>query len=273
MLENLIRIDDPDVPIFRTFRFHYFRDVLRLQELALVSPSLWDDPFENFLLGCAINYMVEGKWQQVFFDRVRKHVYAQCWSMAAESDALWRIYSTVDKNPQTLRTRTVDQEGVKVRTTPRKLLQALWTGSPSQPESTCFLGLVQYMSQQAAAQRAADEALKSGLNAFAGGVGHAEAMLIKREPFQHEQEVRLVFVDDRRGFGTIPVMSIRIDPNSLFDEMVLDPRLHPDDVRERTDELRSLGFIGPVRQSDLYRRVLYEIVIPPELTASLKASE
>ena len=143
MLNNMIGIDDPDTPIYRTFRFEYFRDALQRQSIALVAPALWDDPFENFLTGCAITYRYEGQWRQELFDSVRKPVYAQCWSLASESDALWRIYSTVLKHPETGRSTLVEGEGLKVRTTVRKLLGALCNWSPIPAESACFLGLVE----------------------------------------------------------------------------------------------------------------------------------
>lgn len=261
MLHNLIRINNPDIPIYRTFPFGRFREVLLERSLALVAPSLWDDPFENFLIRCAITYIQDGKWRQDFFDRIRKPVYGQCWSLAAESDALWRIYSKVDKDQQTGRNRVVEYEGVKVRTTARKLLGALWETSPIEPSDACFLGQVEYMPQEAAAQCVADEVGRARLKAFDDGLGHARALLIKSEPFDHEREVRLIFVELREGYGNKPVFPIGIDPNALFEEVVLDPRLHGDDVRDREEELRSLGYNGRVTKSDLYQGVLYEIVL------------
>lgn len=261
MLRNLICISDPDIPIYRTFPFGRFREVLEQRALVLVAPSLWDDPFENFLVGCTINYMQDGKWQQECFDRILRPVYAQCWSLAAESDALWRIYSKIDKDPQTGRNKAVEYEGVKVRTTARKLLGALWDGSPIQPFDSCFIGLVEYLPQADAAQRVANEVGRAQLNAFSGGRGHARALLMKREPFDHEHEIRLIFVDHRDDYGSSRVLPIEIDPSALFEEAVLDPRLHVDDAREREAELRALGYNGPVAKSDLYQGVLHQILV------------
>jgi hypothetical protein len=99
------------------------------------------------------------------------------------------------------------------------------------------------------------------LNTFAGGLGHARALLIKREPFQHEREVRLIYVEHREGYGNGRLFSIPTDPNLLFEEVVLDPRLQAEDVREREAELRSLGFNGPVTKSDLYQSEMHEIML------------
>lgn len=251
MLHNLIRIPEPDTPIYRTFPYGRFREVLQKRELALVAPSLWDDPFENFLARCAINYMHNGQRQQECFDRVLRPVYAQCWSLAVESDALWRIYSKVDKDHQTGRNKMVEHEGVKVRTTASKLLGALWNAIPIQPSNSCFLGQVKYMPQDDAVQYVANEIIHERLNYFTRGVGQARALLMKREPFEHEREIRLIFVDHSGYCQHRKIFTIEVNPGELFEEAVLDPRLHPDDVSERKAELHTLGFNGPIIQSDL----------------------
>jgi hypothetical protein len=67
---------------------------------------------------------ITGDGQQHFFDQIHSRVFAQCWSLSAESDALWRIYSTVVKDASG-KNKFANSEGVKVRTTSRKLLAAL----------------------------------------------------------------------------------------------------------------------------------------------------
>src|SRR5260221_14607201 len=115
MDQNFIHVDNLEAPLYRTFRLRYLREVYQSRKLALVAPHLWDDPFENFLENCCITSMQDGKYGQEFFDRIRKPVYAQCWSLTAESDALWRIYSTVVKDPASGHNTSVEEEGIKVR--------------------------------------------------------------------------------------------------------------------------------------------------------------
>jgi hypothetical protein len=260
-LPNLIGLDNPDIQIYRTFRLRHLRQLLREKRLTLVAPALWDDPFENLIVSCVVTFLKDGRYQQKPFDQVRRPLFAQCWSLAAESDALWRVYSTVIKDPASGRTMSVDNEGVKIRTTARKLLTALWQASPPPPQESCFLGLVVYMPESDATQTVANEVGRCGLGAFLGGLGHAKSLLIKREPFQHEREIRLVYVENRQGHGKSPLFSIPTEPNIIFDEAILDPRLHIEDAREREAELQSLGFKGRIAKSDLYQKKLFEIVI------------
>jgi hypothetical protein len=124
MSSNLIGIDG-DMPIYRTFRFKYLLSDLRAHCLTMTRPSAWDDPFENMITNCAFTYPTDDlKLKQHFFDQSRSNVFAQCWSLSSESDALWRIYSTVDKD-ESGRNTAFEHEGVKVRTTPKRLLSGL----------------------------------------------------------------------------------------------------------------------------------------------------
>lgn len=262
MLHNLIGLENADVALYRIFRLKHFRKLLEKRSLVLVNPSKWEDPCENILTYCAITFKRNGRYEQAFFDQTRKPLYAQCWSLVPESDAMWRIYSTVKRNIETLRNNSVGKEGIKVRSTARKLLSVLWNGCPSEPKDACFLGAVQYHTQKQLEQQIANEIGRYGLQAFAGGRGHALSLLIKREPFEHEREVRLIYVEHHKKCSLDTKLPISIDPNTLFEEIVLDPRLHPDDAVERETELRSLGFSGQVVKSELYQTRLFEVVLP-----------
>jgi hypothetical protein len=156
MTSNLIRIE-PDTPIYRVFRLQYIGEVLQDNKLRLVPPASWEDPFENMLSRCAITYASGSPGQQEFFDRVRRPVFAQCWSAEPESDAIWRVYSRFDKDQDSGRNKAPQEEGVRVRTTAVKLLQALWDNSPTDHTDACFLGGVRYMPEDQVKQFIADE--------------------------------------------------------------------------------------------------------------------
>ncbi|WP_217411417.1 hypothetical protein [Marinobacterium ramblicola] len=99
------------------------------------------------------------------------------------------------------------------------------------------------------------------LKAFAGGIGHARSLLIKREPVDHEREVRLIFVEPGDDHDNSLLLPIEINPDTLFEEVVLDPRLQADDAKARETEIRSFGYNGPITKSELYRSALYNIVL------------
>lgn len=259
LLENLLDIRSPDIPIYRTFRLEHMRMMLRHRAITLVAPRLWDDPFENLVSHTQVR-TGSGDLSEAVLANLRCPLYAQCWSFNLESDALWRIYSTVTKDPTTMRNCSAIHEGIRARTTATRLLQALWSASPVDPIEACFLGAVRYMPEREALHRIA-KIVHSLSKKLSGGRGQAESLLIKRAPFTHEREARLVFVEQRAGFGHEDLFRIPVDPNALFRHLTLDPRLSTDDVRDREAELRRLGFTGEIVQSRLYQPVQLEVRI------------
>ncbi|HEV8413037.1 MAG TPA: hypothetical protein VGQ49_05550 [Bryobacteraceae bacterium] len=112
---------DPDEQIYRIFPLWFFEEALRLKYLVLAPPSKWDDPFELMPERSVID--IDG--EQTPLQTLLKLVFAQCWSRTKESDTLWRAYSRVSKDPHAGRNIHPREEGVQVRSTPRKLLDAL----------------------------------------------------------------------------------------------------------------------------------------------------
>src|ERR1051326_1655417 len=102
----------------------------------------------------------------------------------------------------------------------------------------------------------------NGVNAVADGRGHAEALLVKRDAFAHEQEVRLLYVEPKDSASLDLLRFVGVDPHALFDELTLDPRLGADDVEKRTAEFRSYGYAGSVNKALLYQRVLSIYTFP-----------
>ena len=99
---------DLDQPIYRIMPFLRCLELLHTKQIVLVRLCKWDDPFENALLKAAIIIGQSASGTYGF-----KHsVYGQCWTSELETDAMWRIYSH-------------DKQGIKAKTTPRKLLNAL----------------------------------------------------------------------------------------------------------------------------------------------------
>jgi hypothetical protein len=259
MTSNLIRIAS-DTPIYRVFRLKYIGDVLQDKRLRLVPPASWEDPFESMLSYCAITYASGSPWWHECFDRILRPLFAQCWSVESESDAIWRVYSRFDKDQNSGRNKAAQEEGVRVRTTAVKLLQALWDNSPTDPTDACFLGGVRYMPEDQVKQFIADEIGKKQLQAFEGGRGHAESLLFKRVPFFHEREARLIYFENRPG-SPPKEFFLPIEPNALIEEIILDPRLTADESREREETLRRMGYCGPIQKSLLYQKRLWEVII------------
>ena len=58
------------------------------------------------------------------------------------------------------------------------------------------------------------------------GSGIAESLLYKRKAFQHENEVRLIYLG-QDGLCQEDIFKFDIEPTELFDVLLFDPRINP----------------------------------------------
>lgn len=102
---------DIDRPIFRFLTKERLFEIFKSHNNVLVSPKLWEDPFENHIMSSFIKQKTED--EKDICIGFRDNFYGQCWTQTRESDAMWRIYSP-------------EKNGARITTTPRKLLQSLF---------------------------------------------------------------------------------------------------------------------------------------------------
>ena len=127
---GFLDIAEPDGPIYRIFPLWFLEEALWLRQLVLVPRASWEDPHEVLEKRIAVSVYNGGVYQrQVMIGEGLPQAFAQCWSATPESDALLRAYSRVVKDTHFQRNTCPRDEGVRVRSTPRKLLQALRVGT------------------------------------------------------------------------------------------------------------------------------------------------
>lgn len=241
---NLVALTDADLdqPIYRIYDLNRFEALLASCQDALVNPAKWEDPFENFFLErTQVLDTVSGTC--IPLNSLAKDWYGQCWSFHEETDAMWRIYSP---NPKS-------QIGVKVSTTCRRLFENLKRAGSTTPYLQFFVGRVTYKSQ-AEIESAMRHLTFTDIAIGGQGEKFASLLCFKRDSFQHEKELRLLYQDmpspSQRGSNGI--FKISLDPNSLFDEVVLDPRQPDPDAATLATRLRAAGCHLPIRKSNLY---------------------
>jgi hypothetical protein len=259
--DQFIRIEDPDTPIYRMFPLWRLEEALQRHELVLVRPTLWDDPFE--LIGEPIKLTTRrgGRVENnSILNNLLPPAFGQCWSATGESDTLLRAYSRVEKDPHFKRNTCPQSEGVQVRSSPRKLFAALKSGAPAERKGNWFVGAVKYLPRKELFDEIAAAIRQHGPQVFEHPVNRARLLLMKRDAFSHEAEVRVIFVQkDQKPEG--PIFPVKVDPSVVFDEIAFDPRLKAD-LKAREDAIRNLGFNGTFRKWDLYggRTVLHIIM-------------
>jgi hypothetical protein len=155
-----IKDEDLDKEIYRIMPIHQLLEIFETKQLTLVKPSMWDDPFENLLLNGTVKTS-DGEGGDV--SPVRDAVYGQCWTLHKETDAMWRIYSQ-------------NKQGAKVKTTIRKLIEALQLQSGQYSKIQCFIGEVEYLTQR----QLVDKLMGIDLfNTSGSGSGVAQSLIYK----------------------------------------------------------------------------------------------
>lgn len=209
---------------------HRVLQALAERQLALVKPMKWDDPFENALLASPFE-TVDG---EVCTFSAKDSVYGQCWTLHRETDAMWRIYSA-------------NKDGVRIASTPRKLLTALEKSSTIDPKISCFIGQVTYLSNP--------DLLKKlgGINLLStDGLGIAESLLYKRREFAHEREIRLIYSGED-GKCNSDIYPFSVDPNEAFDSLTFDPRMDAELRNAYQLAFKEKGYSGKIATSTLYK--------------------
>lgn len=244
---NVINLD-LDTPIYKYIPFKYLKLMIQNSNLYFGKVSSWEDVYENWFLK---EQMVLPTGEKGSAKELIPGVFGQSWTLQEESDAMWRIYSKLDRTQHDY----LDDTAVRIKTTARKLYNVIYAND--EDFYTSYIGAVKYLSQ--------DDFLNmqdslSPLNPLDLSEVFVKSYFLKRTPFEHEREVRpiLIYSPKHENFGKDGV-SFDIDFDNLIDEMVTDPRLTPDEYRTVRGQLIGLGAKSDkVRNSELYN-------IPPHI--------
>ena len=230
--ENYLNLNETDKNryVYRIISTARLYELFAKRENVLVRPSMWDDPFENFILNSRAK-LSDGTVVQFGFNN---SYYGQCWTLNQTSDAMWRIYSP-------------NSDGVRIRTTIRKLASSLSGGLSQWATIQAFIGKVRYLRDKELIQFA-NHVFTSGLNSAA----LAKTLLVKRKAFRHEREVRLLYSENENNPAN-DLFRYSVDPHSFIDQIMIDPRLPSTEVSNLKKEIKSkTGFTGKILRSRLY---------------------
>lgn len=162
--------------LYRFVGLDIFIDLLLRNELSFLHPHTWDDPYEMGFLKSIIRNEINEICKSVIdkgsdFVKLKpilsmkyrlENIYAQCWTMLPESDAMWRIYYNEGK---TIRI-CINSENLK-------LLNGV------------FPTVVRYSDLPESLDFTKSDYLHSDYQFY-------KKMCTKRQAFSHEQEVRLL---------------------------------------------------------------------------------
>lgn len=235
-----------DSPIFRIYDYQRFLELLRDGRNVLVRPSCWEDPFENMLYNVQYYKQINGHRCSIDVSKVRDQWYGQCWTdRQEECDGLWRVYSN---NRQ--------KRCVRVKSTVRKMFRPLYDFTQKGAVLRFFVGKVDYDEEIEIIKL-----LKTFAATFATDTTNlcqAKTLLTKRKEFSYESEIRLLYNEIDSNNKSL-FYSYAINPNSVFEEVMLDPWCEEKDFALCEEEIRNKGYNGNILKSALYEPMEIEV--------------
>lgn len=233
---------DLNTPIYKYIPLKYVITMLCNKKLHVKKVKSWDDPYENFLLKQKFLY---GDKYIIATDDVTNAIYGMSWTSLSESDAMWRIYSTNLNN--------LNDIAIKIKTTAQKLFEAVYISEDC--SSTTSIGSVEYKKIEDITKWM--ETLNiSTVDDI--GKNIVPSLYMKRIPFSHEKEVRIIInkVEDLGDY-----IEYDITPESMFDEFVIDPRVDNNNFNKIINCLTPYIMPCKISRSSLYGFTPSEIQI------------
>ncbi|GJL66454.1 MAG: hypothetical protein NPIRA05_14250 [Nitrospirales bacterium] len=231
---NFLNLSDSELDqhIYRIMKQEYVLAMFSQNQNVLSQMSNWKDQFENFQL--RLGGILNGENFEYGF---KNDFVGQCWTRDGYSEAMWGIYAN---NP--------DERFLRIRSTPRKLLQGLVDQHSLMPQDTCFVGAVEYKRE-------------SELKAFAQNKNtlelspqrFARSLLLKRSAFGHESEVRLLYFGEGAQFDKFGLYRYDIDPHKMITQIMADPNRDRSKWNsDKADIKAKTKFCGEIKRSKIY---------------------
>ena len=228
--------------LYKFIPFKYVRKIVETKEMPIKRIDGWEDCYENYFLK---NKFVMGI-RSYDLKKISRKFYGLCFSSLDESDAMWRIYSDV-KGLATGRVDALDNVAIRICVTPRQLYQLV----PARADVSggVYIQRVRYITKENL-EHELEVSNPYSLGALTEKI--KESFFTKRYEFEHEKEVRYVFVTKR--YHKSKTIDLTLNPLAFFDEFTVDPRLTKSQFCEIKKQLEVLGISSSkINQSILYK--------------------
>lgn len=210
---------DRETKIFRYMPLGRYYELIEDRYNALSHLSLWEDPFEAFVLRAGISYC-EGEKRLDIYERF-KSVYGQSWTTReSESDVIWRA---MGKRGYT----------VRVETTVGKLIDSL--GQSGVRCGNVRVGKIAYKTEAEFNEKLVADNLRAVLEGDVEEV--MDFFFVKRDAFALEEEVRVIAVPEIRELNRDKckkghLLKFEIVPKDLIVSVLADPKMDRRDYEQ-----------------------------------------
>lgn len=207
--------------VYRFLPLERFLETLQKKQFTFVSPSKWNDPFDNFLF----------RQQTVNEGTFLKKLYVLCVTHNPHSQAYWKTYSP---------------EGYTVRL---KIKTSELFASLLQLKDQVWFGKMHYMRETKITEMLQQtKGLKNAIESDQITHVFLNAFLSKRMPFKYEEESRIII---QSSFKETGLRKINIHPLELIKDIYLDPRMGNHETLAWKEYLKQFGI--PVMKSLLFQ--------------------
>lgn len=247
-IKNFLNHLTRETPIYKYIPLRYIGAMQRDRRLIFGAVNNWEDVYENYFL--KQNFLT-ADGMQVDSTCVSKNIYGQSWTKCEESDAMWRIYSS-------------DKRTIKVRTTAEKLMDVLYDDDRCMADT--YIAKVDYQPQHIIEEEYRNlEQERIPVSSFGGGNGInnfiKESLITKRIEFAHEEEVRIIKMASMNESAP-EYIEMPFDPDSFFEEFVIDPRVSEQEEMEIRKSLVEAGIdLDKIRKSSLYDLHKFTLIV------------
>ncbi|WP_202711329.1 DUF2971 domain-containing protein [Sporosalibacterium faouarense] len=218
--------------IYRYISLSQFMSLVEKNRTYLTRLISWEDTWEV----PSINIPVKKSNGEVEFPIYSgsSELFGQCWTLKEESDAMWRIYSP-------------SKNGIKIGTSIEKLEHIQGLQHSAINKVYYYNDLMDGLNNR--------EKFKKMSHMFADG-------LIKRDAFEHENEVRLITRNDERFIGDKVskgnYIEFPIDVVRFIEDIVVDPRAQDHYFSTIQYYCKRAGLTIKPTKSELYDDRIYE---------------
>lgn len=181
--------------IYRFLPLERLLEILHNNQITFVSPTKWNDPFDNFLFK-----------QEVDDSSFMNRLFVLCFTHNSHSQAYWKTYAP-------------EGFGVRLSIRPKPFLDLLIKSSDK-----VWLGKMNYLYEKMLVQKLqGTPRLKSSINQNEPNDIFFNTFHLKRMPFKYEEESRIsILTLKTREDG---LRRIEINPAEIISQIYLDPRM------------------------------------------------
>ena len=228
--------------VYKYIPLKYLKAMLESKKLRINKVSTWEDPYENFFSKSNFYAFSPFYKQYISVDtqNLIDRTYGQSWTFLEESDAMWRIYSNV---------KDLDLIAIRLKIKVDDLFDIVYTHDNCM--ATTSIGRVNYKTDKEINQWL--DNIKDNTDIISDFHKYVkDCLLIKRKPFSHEEEVRIIICNGTSGTAE-DFLEFDIKDLSVFEEFMIDPRLEQNCVGLITQRIEKLGIDrSKIRKSKLY---------------------